>query len=158
METIQGTVIAGSDTVQVPVRRDGSRLAVPVEHLDGRPGGTCGRRACAGATCASGSTTPLALAVDDAVDLEAFAAAVGRAVAVDADEAVVVLGVEPVVVDGGPAVLPDLELADLEGRPVRLGDLAGGKTDAAGAGPAGEAAATSCPCGSRCRTSSLTTA
>jgi hypothetical protein len=70
-----------------------------------------------------------ALVVDDAVDLRAFGAVLGRPVAVEPDAGLAVLGEAPAPLGTRLAALeaPPFTLPDLDGHPVSLDDYAGRK-------------------------------
>jgi len=129
MEQIELAVIAASE-VRIPGGRDGDRLLVPVDDLLAATGwelkaaGLCQGDVCVPVRDAA------ALVVDGHVDLERLGATVGRVVAVDAAEAIAVLGgpsSPETDVTAGSRTAPDLALPDLEGREVKLSDYAGKK-------------------------------
>jgi hypothetical protein len=70
-----------------------------------------------------------AIVVEDGVDLRAFAAALGRPVAVEPDAGLAVLGEAPAPLGTRLAALeaPPFTLPDLDGHPVSLDDFAGRK-------------------------------
>lgn len=123
-------IIDGSHEIEVALRRDGDRLLIRTEALrdalgwELKPEGLCRGDVCV-------PTQRHADLVDEHgdVDLVAFAAVMGRAHAIDADEGVVVLG----EASGDRRALaadrraPDFELPDLDGNPVALHDFAGKK-------------------------------
>ena len=70
-----------------------------------------------------------AVVVDDAIDLRAFGAVLGRPVAVEPDVGLAVLGEAPAPLGTRLAALeaPSFTLPDLDGHPVSLDDFAGRK-------------------------------
>jgi hypothetical protein len=69
------------------------------------------------------------LGTDDGLDLRAFAAALGRPVALEPDAGLAVLGEAPAALRGDldSLVAPAFTLPDLDGRPVSLSDFDGRK-------------------------------
>jgi peroxiredoxin len=119
-------VIVDAGEVRVAGRRDGDRLLVPVADLPAatgwelKPEGLCRGDVCIPAK---------GIEDDGHVDVAALGAALGRVVAVDASEAIAVLGGSPSARDASLDGLeaPDATLADLDGNPVRLSELGSGK-------------------------------
>ena len=107
---------------------DGTLLVAPVDLAratgwDLKPEGLCRDNVC----------VPIrddhALVVDDAIDLRAFGAVLGRPVAVEPDAGLAVLGEAPAPLGTRLAALeaPPFTLPDLDGNPVALDDYAGRK-------------------------------
>ena len=117
MGEIEAVVIDDGETT-VRARVDGDRLLVAADDLTAATGWTLKPEGlCQGDVC-----VPTKIGGDGWVDIAELAAAVGRVCAVDAAEAMAVLG-------GSPAretttVAPDATVFDLDGNPVQLMDAA----------------------------------
>lgn len=115
-------VVVDEGEAHVEGRQEGDRLLVPVDDLPAalgwelKPEGLCRGDACVPAP---------GLAEDGWVDVAVAARAVGRTVAVDASEGFVALAGSAGTAH--PTEAPDALVADLDGNPVLLGDVATGK-------------------------------
>jgi thiol-disulfide isomerase/thioredoxin len=120
METIEVVVVDEGETT-ITAQRDGDRLLAPLAVVAAATGWALKPEGlCQGDVCIP------ARGLADPVDVRDFAAAVHRAVAVDAAEAMVALGGAPAPQASGDA--PDATVFDLEGNAVQLKDVApGGK-------------------------------
>lgn len=123
------TLIEGTRATQVEARAAGGRILVGAPALEQAFGWKLEERGlCKGDVC-----VPLrdraSLGLPDGVDLEAFAKALGRPLALDRDERVAVLGAGEAERRAALASLeaPDFELPDLAGRLHRLSDQRGKK-------------------------------
>jgi peroxiredoxin len=120
MKTIEVVIVDEGET-RFTAQRDGDRLLLPLADAAAatgwllKPEGLC-----------KGDVCIPARGLADPVDVRDFAAALGRAVAVDAAEGYVAFGGRPV--DGTTGDAPDVTVSDLDGNPVQLKDVApGGK-------------------------------
>jgi peroxiredoxin len=123
-------IIDGSNEVAAPLRRDGDRLWITPDVLrdalgwELKPEGLC-----RGDVCVPTQLHPDLVGDEGDIDIVAFARATGRAFAIDADEAVAVLGEASAERRALAAdrTAPDFELPDLDGNPVALNEFAGRK-------------------------------
>jgi thiol-disulfide isomerase/thioredoxin len=116
METIEVVLVDDGES-RLMAERDGDRLLVPLADLAAATGWALKPEGlCQGDVCIP------ARGLADPVDVRDFAAAVHRAVAVDAAEGMVALAGSPAGQATGAA--PDATVFDLDGNPVQLLDVA----------------------------------
>jgi thiol-disulfide isomerase/thioredoxin len=116
METIEVVIVDEGEST-VTAQRDGDRLLLPLADVAAATGWTLKPEGlCQGDVCIP------ARGLADPIDIRDFAGAIGRSVAVDADEAMVALGGAPSQQARGDA--PDAMVVDLDGNPVHLKDVA----------------------------------
>jgi hypothetical protein len=123
------TLIEGTRATEVEARAAGSRILVGAAELERAFGWKLEERGlCQGDVCVP-VRDRAGLGGGDGVDLEAFAKALARPLALDRDERVAVLGAGEAERRAALASLeaPDFELPDLAGRLHRLSDQRGKK-------------------------------
>ena len=123
------TLVDDDRTVTVPAATRDDHLLVPRDELAAVTGWTLRPEGwCRDAVCVPARDTDAVL-VDGLVDVGAFADALGRPAAIDADAGVAVLGAAPdaVAARGSSLTAPPFTLPDLDGHPVALDDFAGRK-------------------------------